>query len=732
MSDSGETFGLEDNRLGLIDVSFEDDCLYSTSSPPRDFQFSDDLLNNGNAPSLELPDPQSLETSGDGVDDRGHASQPVESPEPEESKQNVKYNLRKSLAWDSAFFTSAGVLEPDELSSMIGQTEKRKMLPEIREELERSTDSLSTLASDGLTMENLEDDLLGDVRASIQKSSRCSTVADSMVKAAAKKAEEASSDKPKAKAAPLKKADAVIPGARRMLKPASSQVPPQACAFTLLRFLRAKGESAPLPKPPQISGRVSISTAAKRASLSNNRVKVEKEMGKASASNSANKDLTGSTVAGRLKIPTPGGLRSTVSKLPPPLRSSSSSTKTESIASSFDCSESISSDGSSKSSVQSVRQKVLKGAGSVPSSTLIAKAALRIGSKGKNHSTIPNRSPHLKSVAKLSPNISPASSVSEWSSESLCLSPTSTLNKESNCSRSSIDTASCRDIYEEDTSSQVSDSLSHSSESSAVGIRSQSVKRVSTESNGLGADSAKPSGLRLPSPKIGFFDGARSGSQNPNGKAEASSGLPRPGAPSGLPRPRGVVVKGKAAKLENAKVETPTRSSIQQQGLNSKSKSPLSIQEPLPKVTSVLKNAKRSPSISPRMQSSKTSPGSSVEKNPKAVKVTPKDEKRTGDAFPLDENLGVESNDNVATSEYNNKQTNPTKEGGDVGGVTSFPESSHGETVKGYLEEELTKELETCGKADYVHTENEGVVEPTNLIMTEGSKESLLASAQVE
>lgn len=34
----------------------------------------------------------------------------VESCEPEGIGKNGKYNLRKSLAWDSAFFTSAGNL----------------------------------------------------------------------------------------------------------------------------------------------------------------------------------------------------------------------------------------------------------------------------------------------------------------------------------------------------------------------------------------------------------------------------------------------------------------------------------------------------------------------------------------------------------------------------------------------------------------------------------------------
>ena len=33
-----------------------------------------------------------------------------ESSEPERKQRNGRYNMRKSLAWDSAFFTSAGNL----------------------------------------------------------------------------------------------------------------------------------------------------------------------------------------------------------------------------------------------------------------------------------------------------------------------------------------------------------------------------------------------------------------------------------------------------------------------------------------------------------------------------------------------------------------------------------------------------------------------------------------------
>lgn len=64
---------------------------------------------------------------------------------------------------------------------MIGGTEKssKHVLPGIEEDIHRSTDSLSTLSSDTRTLKSLEGDLFEDVRASIQKSSMASNVANS-------------------------------------------------------------------------------------------------------------------------------------------------------------------------------------------------------------------------------------------------------------------------------------------------------------------------------------------------------------------------------------------------------------------------------------------------------------------------------------------------------------------------------------------------------------------------
>ena len=55
-------------------------------------------------------------------------------------------------------FLNSGFLDPDELSSMNEGVHKggKRMLPGIQEEIDRSTDSISTLGSDTLTLESVE------------------------------------------------------------------------------------------------------------------------------------------------------------------------------------------------------------------------------------------------------------------------------------------------------------------------------------------------------------------------------------------------------------------------------------------------------------------------------------------------------------------------------------------------------------------------------------------------
>ncbi|GMP50329.1 hypothetical protein CsSME_00016990 [Camellia sinensis var. sinensis] len=98
-------------------------------------------------------------------------------------------NLRKSLDWDTAFFTSAGLLDPEELFIINKGFEKVEahLLPVTQEDLctRRYADSESTLDSDDFSLDSnqsTEVDLFEDIRASIEKSNIMSNICKSVCK----------------------------------------------------------------------------------------------------------------------------------------------------------------------------------------------------------------------------------------------------------------------------------------------------------------------------------------------------------------------------------------------------------------------------------------------------------------------------------------------------------------------------------------------------------------------
>ncbi|KAK1361881.1 hypothetical protein POM88_046355 [Heracleum sosnowskyi] len=121
---------------------------------------------------------------------------PFETAEPVSLKKTGRYSLRKSLAWDSAFFESPGFLDAEDISTIIDGAEKGKLhlLPGIDEDISRSTESISTLLSENLTLKSLEADLFEDIRASIQKSSKAYGTSNAKHKAAAKEIDKASKE----------------------------------------------------------------------------------------------------------------------------------------------------------------------------------------------------------------------------------------------------------------------------------------------------------------------------------------------------------------------------------------------------------------------------------------------------------------------------------------------------------------------------------------------------------
>ncbi|KAL3586043.1 hypothetical protein D5086_012910 [Populus alba] len=636
MNESEQNFIFEEKTLSLIDVSFEDDCLYN--SPSHDFhvRFSDTKIGAEN--NLGFAEANNTQSVLDSFDGGELGPDPIKSMEPERVKKNTKYNLRKSLAWNSAFFTSAGVLEPEELSSMIGC--EKHMLPGIEEDIHTSSDSISTLASDNLTLVNLEEaDLFGDIRASIQRSTKGPGVENSRSKVGSPKTESktirssekvdaasrnrvpasekvdiASRNKLKARAAP-NKPNAIMPGTE---KTAKQSVP-------------INGESKSLHRPPKIVGRVGpiLAPASKRASLGANRVKVER---------AKDNPENAKKIAGRgAKVPALSGPRNAVPRPTLPVKSSlrsSSAMKTALTASSsIDSSGSLSSDCSSKYSLSSVRRESDSRTGNHSSSGSNVKTTLKFPSRNKNQSACSHLSPYLKSVAKLSSSISPASSISEWSSASL--SPISTLNKMSNSSRSSFDISSCKDASGDSDASQVLDSQYHLNDENSVGpgtqvgLLGESVKKVPTGSSSvLHPDSVKPSGLRLPSPKIGFFDGgiviptcdlsimqARPAARTPNRSKQSHTALPSglPGFRAGSVSPSGGSKNAKLGKLQPARTTLRgTKISDQAAALGMKSRSPSPLQESsnaAPRASSALKNEKHSGSKSLKAQSRKSFQG---------------------------------------------------------------------------------------------------------------------------
>ncbi|THG06534.1 hypothetical protein TEA_015900 [Camellia sinensis var. sinensis] len=105
-------------------------------------------------------------------------------------------NLRKSLDWDTAFFTSAGLLDPEELFIINKGFEKVEahLLPVTQEDLctRRYADSESTLDGDDFSLDSnqsTEVDLFEEIRGSIEKSNIMSNICKSFAIVAARNIE---------------------------------------------------------------------------------------------------------------------------------------------------------------------------------------------------------------------------------------------------------------------------------------------------------------------------------------------------------------------------------------------------------------------------------------------------------------------------------------------------------------------------------------------------------------
>ncbi|KAK9058784.1 hypothetical protein SSX86_023627 [Deinandra increscens subsp. villosa] len=394
----------------------------------------------------------------------------IEVPEPEKSRKNVKFNLRKSLAWDSAFFTNDGVLDADELSTMIEVGEKgaKHQLPGIEEEVYRSMDSISTLESDNLSLDCLEAELFVDIRASIQKSNKSFNLNDSSTKVSSGKKEY----EPKVGSS-SKKVD--LDSGKRLAA-------------------RRKDITLSIPQP-KIINRLSsnlnaASTPTKRASLSANHAKKDQDIAKKPHVTQKGTQTTKPTTIQGSKVAGVTGPRRAV---PKPSVSSKSSSLGSLTALKTDSPRPSSSSSSCSSGVDvkvNISRKKVESKSVKPiARSIIPKTPSRI--------SMDNR--RLPVTSNVSSSISPASSISDWSSESR---------------GSSIDTSVSYRSFDCDTSVQPALSI-------------HPLPRISNQTGSLSRPpTAQPTGLRMPSPKIGFFDGGKTGVKTPTGCVRAQSKLP--------------------------------------------------------------------------------------------------------------------------------------------------------------------------------------------------------------
>lgn len=499
----------EVDGLGLIDVAAEDDSLLFSSFPnSTSYEFSEAdedekcLKEEKDRAFLRETEPcdDEEEILVSSVEEKEDMLQPRESPEPQKVVKSGKYNLRKSLAWDNAFFTSEGVLEPEELSSMMESNHKseRKGLPTIQEDVNRSTESISTFQSDCTVDNSQEFVLFEDVRASIQRSAKMSDaptpgndkdlvsieVATSPTPSTVDVL--ASQEKMKPKASPKKLSIRANGPGKTTKQPVSA----------------TRGLSTSVSKAPNRLGKVRLlsTTSTSRASLDVNKTKLEKD-----SKLPAGKEPLGPrvSISRRPTLPKPAVLKST-------LRASAASKNelTSSCSSLESCASAASSSASHKSSLNQIKKKNESSSRIIASQSLANKSTSR-GSMGQP------RIPPQPTKKTTKSNLSSAGSISDCSSESSRASATSQTAK----------TIQKTVSGEKAPANDTVRALKNSKDASVVQADAkEGTKRVSAINGGLAPPgSVKQSGLRVPSPKIGFFDGGRQGSSSSAGKKVGKS-----------------------------------------------------------------------------------------------------------------------------------------------------------------------------------------------------------------
>uniref|UniRef100_A0A0E0DLB1 Uncharacterized protein n=1 Tax=Oryza meridionalis TaxID=40149 RepID=A0A0E0DLB1_9ORYZ len=427
--------------LSLIDVAAEDDLLLDLTSPPP-----------------LHPDPP-------------HA----ESPKRRKAKTGV--NLRKSLAWDSAFFTSEGVLDTEELAVVNSTFRKAQgsRLPGIAEEMRRSGESTtSTLESESWVMENLETELFDNVRASIQRSHGNPGKAPG-VTAVISKPPKSKANVPRVAArkgvdlmpqskirAPISTSQGAAGGKQRiqatLKEPTTARVP-----------ISGSTEVKPSLKPPRALPRVATMRAPTNTAVASGIPDKRSSTGGV-----VNRQTVGKSVNNSVSAHSrPGGVTKSTSTsksgaLPSSLSSSSAATAA-SIGNMLG--------QKPKSSTLSNKSRIAQ---RIPVRSTSRTDVNKVNPARASRNNIPTGG----KSNRVSPSISPSSSVDSLSSVVSGASTASTVGKMSHTSES----FSTR-------SSSLSPSLRNSNDHAPT--------RADADTQGKGS---KPSGLRMPTPKIGYFD----------------------------------------------------------------------------------------------------------------------------------------------------------------------------------------------------------------------------------
>ncbi|XP_022748490.1 uncharacterized protein LOC111298055 [Durio zibethinus] len=423
---------------------------------------------------------------------------------------------RRSLAWDTAFFTSAGVLDPEELS-MVNKGYKKSethTLPGIEEEFWKSAESNSTMGSD-YSLASLEIDLFDDMKTSMQKSSKAYNMVNSSCKLeiqkgipkphSSKRLDATSSVR--IKPLPVSRTQKI--SANGVAKTANEAINPPQAQHATRRGEPDSSSSAKLSKGFSQANPLSSATT-KRASLGANNMKVNKIR---------------KAVPGRNMVKKPFGDYGSFipSSTPSPEPASSCFHIASRDLSGSACGQIASMDKSPNS---------LRRNNGLAASYSNDRTPIRSLTRHECKQIDSSQPTDLLSTPKSS-STSVSSSIDCWSSES-----SASVNHGSNKFTKSLDNAFNRGVPV--NNSQGSDTEKCSSDQPFV---------------------RKPSGLRLPSPKIGFFDVENSGALTPNGGLKFHSGMQNASKiRSGTNHINGTPNKVKYGKIQPPRTSTRTAS----------------------------------------------------------------------------------------------------------------------------------------------------------------------------